>query len=127
MSKKNLNKAIRIRKLFGGGMRQIGYLAAAGIYALDNHIERLEEDHKKAKEIGEVLSQLSIVKTVEPIETNIVIFELNNDVDENVFVQKLADDNIHIIGMGGGKLRIVTHLDYTDAMHQRLLDVLSKK
>lgn len=116
--------AIRIRKIFGGGMRQVGYLAAAGLYALDNNFERLAEDHKKAKEVGEVLSILSIIKKVEPIETNIIIFELNPEVSEMTFVQKLADKNIHIIGMGGGKLRIVTHLDYTDVMHDRLLSIL---
>ena len=105
-------------------MRQVGYLAAAGLYALDNNIERLNEDHKKAKEIWEVLSQLPIIKTVEPIETNIIIFELNEDADETTFVQNLADNNIKIIGMGGGKLRMVTHLDYTEGMHERVLGVL---
>jgi threonine aldolase len=117
--------AIRIRKIFGGGMRQVGYLAAAGLYALDHHIDRLKQDHNKAKEIGEVLGALSQIKTVEPIETNIIIFELNPDVNETVFVQNLAKNNINIIGMGGGKLRIVTHLDYTDAMHEKLLSILT--
>ena len=116
--------AIRIRKIFGGGMRQVGYLAAAGLYALDHNFDRLAEDHRKAKEVGEVLSILSMIKKVEPIETNIIIFELNPEVSETTFVQKLADKNIHIIGMGGGKLRIVTHLDYTDVMHDRLLSIL---
>jgi len=105
-------------------MRQVGYLAAAGLYALDNNIERLKEDHKKAKEIGEVLSQLPMIKTVEPIETNIIIFELNANADETVFVKKLSDSDIKIIGMGGGKLRMVTHLDYTEGMHERVLVVL---
>jgi len=117
--------AIRIRKIFGGGMRQVGYLAAAGLYAIDHHIDRLKQDHNKAKEIGEMLGALSQIKTVEPIETNIIIFELNPDVNETVFVQNLAKNNIHIIGMGGGKLRIVTHLDYTDAMHEKLLSILT--
>ena len=102
----------------------MGYLAAAGLYALDNHIERLAEDHKRAKEIGEALTKLSIIKTVEPVETNIVIFELNADVNENTFVQKLADKGIHIISMGSNKLRMVTHLDYTNAMHDKLLNIL---
>mgnify|MGYP003671172682 FL=1 len=119
-----MQNALRIRKIFGGNMRQVGYLAAAGLYALDNNIERLTEDHKKGKEIGEALAKLSFIKTIEPIETNIVIFELNKDVSEEIFVQKLTDKNIHIIGMGGGKLRIVTHLDYTDVMHEKLLDIL---
>jgi threonine aldolase len=119
-----MKNAIRVRKLFGGNLRQVGYLAAAGIYALDNNIERLKEDHKKAKEIGTVLSQLPLIKTVEPIETNIIIFELNKDVDEKAFVQKLANNNIKIIGMGDGKLRMVTHLDYTNEMHDMVLDTL---
>ncbi|MWW25792.1 threonine aldolase family protein [Algibacter lectus] len=121
-----MENAIRIRKIFGGNMRQAGYLAAAGLYALDNNIERLAEDHQKAKEIGAILAERSIVKSVEPIETNIVIFELNNNVNEKEFTQKLADKNIHIISMGGNKLRMVTHLDYTNAMHDKLLSELLK-
>jgi threonine aldolase len=99
-------------------------LAAAGLYALDHNIERLKEDHERAKEIGEILRKLSFIKKVEPIETNIIIFELNVGIDENTFVKSLADKNIHIIGMGGGKLRIVTHLDYTNAMHDYFLSTL---
>ena len=121
-----MENAIRIRKIFGGNMRQAGYLAAAGLYALDNNIERLAEDHQKAKEIGAILAERSIVKSVEPIETNIVIFELNNNVNEKEFTQKLADKNIHIISMGGNKLRMVTHLDYTNTMHDKLLSELTK-
>lgn len=120
-----MGNAIRIRKIFGGNMRQAGYLAAAGLYALNNNIERLKEDHKKAKQIGEALNKLSIIKTIEPIETNIVIFELNDEVNETNFIQKLANNNIHIIGMGSRKLRIVTHLDYTNAMHNRFLEILN--
>ena len=119
-----MNDAIRIRKLFGGNMRQAGYLAAAGLYALENNIDRLKEDHKKAIEIGKELTKLSIVKIVEPIETNIIIFELNDDVDEKDFVQKLTKNNIHIISMGSGKLRMVTHLDYTNIMHEKLINEL---
>ena len=121
-----MQNAIRIRKIFGGNMRQAGYLAAAGLYALDHNVERLAEDHIKAKEIGAVLSQLTMVKSVEAIETNIVIFELIAEADENKFTQKLADKNIHIISMGGGKLRMVTHLDYTNVMHDKLLSELMK-
>lgn len=120
-----MKDAIRIRKIFGGNMRQAGYLAAAGLYALDHHMERLAEDHKKAKEIGEVLVKLSIIKSVEPIETNIVIFELNTDVDEKHFAEKLSKENIHIISMGGGLLRMVTHLDYTNNMHEKLISILT--
>ncbi|MDG5491890.1 low specificity L-threonine aldolase [Psychroserpens sp. SPM9] len=117
--------AIRVRKILGGGMRQAGYLAAAGLYALDHHLERLTEDHNKAKDIGKVLESLSIIKKVEPIETNIVIFELESHVDEAEFLKQLSDKNIYIIGMGSNKLRMVTHLDYTNDMHNKLLEVLN--
>lgn len=124
-SNADIQKALRIRKIFGGGMRQAGFLAAAGLYALDNQFKRLEEDHKKAKEIGKVLAQLSYMKKVEPIETNIIIFEIDSDkISSEVFVAKLLEKNIHIIGMGQGKLRIVTHLDYTDNMHERFMVVI---
>jgi len=119
-----MENAIRIRKVFGGNMRQVGYLAAAGLYALDNNIERLKEDHLKAKEIGGVLSSLPFIKKVEPVETNIVIFELDTTINETAFVKRLSDKNIFIIGMGGGKLRVVTHLDYTNEMHDYFLSSL---
>ena len=117
-----MRKSRSLRKLFGGNMRQAGYLAAAGLYALNHNVERLEKDHKKAKEIGEVLKSLSKIKRVEPIETNIIIFELKDDIDESLFLKQLADKRIHIISMGSKKLRIVTHLDYTDAMHDIFLN-----
>nr|WP_293300326.1 GntG family PLP-dependent aldolase [Allomuricauda sp.] len=120
-------KALRVRKVLGGGMRQAGFLAAAGIYAMDNHIDRLADDHKKAAEIGEVLSKLSFIKKVEPIETNIIIFELDeSQISSPNFLKKLEENQISIIGMGQGKLRIVTHLDYTDAMHDHFLTILKK-
>lgn len=123
-SKAHIKKALRIRKVFGGAMRQVGYLAAAGIYALDHHVERLADDHNKAQQIAEVLSGLSYIKKVEPIETNIIIFYVNDDIDEQEFVQKLKYKGILLIGMGQGKLRIVTHLDFTDEMLERLIKEL---
>ncbi len=121
---KLMKNAIRIRKVLGGNMRQAGYLAAAGLYALDNNLERLKEDHYKAKEIEDILKELLWVKKVEPVETNIIVFELNSDVNETEFIQKLLYNNIKIIGMGGGKLRIVTHLDYTNEMHDKFIAFL---
>ena len=123
--KAEIQKAIRIRKVFGGGMRQAGYLAAAGIYALDNHLDRLAEDHNRAKEIGNALENLPYIYKVEPIETNIVIFEVDEkQISADSFVEKLKQNNIDIIGMGQGKLRIVTHLDYTDKLHNYFLELL---
>ncbi|SDF18464.1 threonine aldolase family protein [Cellulophaga baltica] len=122
-----MHKAIRIRKLLGGGMRQAGYLAAAATYALDHHVDRLAEDHKRAKEIGELLTQLPFIQKVEPIETNIIIFEIDESLlSAERFLEKLKANNVHIIGMGQGKLRIVTHLDYTEVMHEAFLSILKK-
>ena len=126
-SKEQMDRALRIRKMFGGGMRQAGYLAAAGIYALDYNVNRIKEDHKKAKEISEKLRELSFVKKVEPVETNIIIFEIDEEHMSTIsFIQKLKDKEILIIAMGEGKLRMVTHLDYTEEMHNYFIEVLSK-
>lgn len=120
-----MDKAIRVRKMLGGGMRQVGVLAAAGLYALDHHRTRLAEDHAKAKSIGKVLQNLDYVSEVQPIETNIVIFELAKHVEPDGFIVKLNSKNILISSMGGGKLRMVTHLDYTDEMHENLIKTLA--
>ena len=125
-SKKDIAKALRIRKLFGGAMRQVGFLAAAGIYALDNHINRLEEDHQKAKEIGAVLESVSYVTKLETIETNIVIFYVDEKIGVAKFIQKMKDKNILLTPMGEGRIRIVTHLNYTKEMHEILLEALKR-
>ena len=123
-SDENIHKAIRIRKLFGGGMRQVGYLAAAGIYALDHHVERLQEDHQRARAIGKALESSDWIEVVEPIETNIVIFQVKKGLEENAFVEALRKQSILIISMGGGKLRMVTHLDFTDEMLSKVVRVI---
>lgn len=119
-----MSRAIRVRKLFGGAMRQIGHLAAAGMYALENHFGRLIEDHTKAKEIAECLQSLPFVTQVNPVETNIVIFSITGDQDK--FIQTFAAQNIHFYALGPGKLRLVTHLGYTNRMHACFLDTLRK-
>ncbi|MBC8754632.1 PLP-dependent transferase [Kordia sp. YSTF-M3] len=125
-NEETIHKALRIRKILGGGMRQAGYLAAAASYALDHQMKRLAEDHQKAKEIGKTLAELAIIKKVEPIDTNIIIFYLQDDIDEKAFLEKLEALGIDLIGMGSGKLRIVTHLDYTAEMHQEFLKIIQK-
>lgn len=125
--RETIKRALRIRKMFGGGMRQAGYLAAAGIYALDNHRDRLAEDHGKAAELSAVLRSLNYIKDVAPTETNIVIFEIDEEQRSAVeFVDSLEKNGIRIMGMGQGKLRMVTHLDYTDAMHKAVMNTLPK-
>ncbi|MAG88001.1 GntG family PLP-dependent aldolase [Zunongwangia profunda] len=123
-NKELMKGAMRIRKVLGGGMRQVGFMAAAGIYALDNHIERLAEDHKRAAEIAETLSMQAYIGAVEPVETNIIIFNLKDASAEAEFNKILQKNSIRISALGKGKLRIVTHLDYTEGMHQKFLSFL---
>ncbi len=115
-TKTDIKKARRIRKLFGGGMRQAGYIAAAGTFALKNNINRLTEDHARAKVLGDTLNGLSYVKEVSPVITNIVIFEVIESIDFNLIIQKLADKNIKVVPFGPQQIRLVTHLNFTDEM-----------
>ncbi|PPK95778.1 L-threonine aldolase [Nonlabens xylanidelens] len=112
--KEIMKKAMRVRKVLGGGMRQVGYMAAAAIYALDHNIDRLKQDHDRAKELGEVLKTLPYVIKVEEVETNIVIFEVE---DELQVMDYCSSNDLIISNMGQGKLRLVTHLDYTHKDH----------
>lgn len=122
--KEFITKARRVRKVFGGGMRQAGYLAAAGIYALDNNLLRLKDDHKRAKQLNTVISRLSYVDNVLPVDTNIIIFNLNKKMKPETFVQKLASYNIKASGFGKQSIRFVTHLDFTDEMLLKVEKVL---
>ena len=120
-----INKAIRVRKVLGGGMRQAGYLAACGIYALNNNIERLKEDHLKALEIEKLLSKKNYIKKVEEVETNILIFQLKSNYDSNIFLKKMLDCGVKLISMGDNKLRIVTHKDYNNEMHLKFMETIT--
>ncbi len=121
-----ISKARRVRKLFGGGMRQAGYLAAAGIYALDNNIKRLKEDHQRAKHIAKVLMSKSYVTNMLPVETNIIIFSLHKSMPAEKFTNVLKKDNILVSTMGNNALRIVTHLDFNDKMLKIVENSLKK-
>ena len=124
-SREFINKAIRVRKVLGGGMRQAGYLAACGIYALNNNIERLKEDHLKAVEIEKLLTKKYFIKKVEEVETNILIFQLKSNYDSNVFLEKMLDSGVKLISMGDNKLRIVTHKDYNNEMHLKFIETIT--
>ena len=119
-------KALRIRKIFGGNLRQSGYLAAAGIYALQNNINRLEDDHNRAKELGNTLQKLSWVASVQPVETNIVVFSVVDTIEDKQVIEKLKQKGIAISLMAKNTLRMVTHLDYKQVMHEYVLDALEK-
>jgi threonine aldolase len=111
-----IKKARRIRKVFGGGMRQAGYLAAAAIYALENHVERLSEDHVHAQLLKEEIEKKAFVKFVLPIETNIVIFELQNGKDAPSLVAELKKQGILAYAIAPNRVRLVTHLDISRSM-----------
>lgn len=109
--KVHMDKARRVRKVFGGGMRQAGIMAAACIYGLDNHVERLTEDHAHAKQIENTLLQLSYINGILSVETNIVIFRLAENINDKDFIQYLANNDIHAFAIGDNWVRFVTHLD----------------
>jgi len=123
-TKEMIHKALRLRKLLGGGMRQVGFLAAAANYAIDNHVNRLADDHKKANEIAKVLENCTYISKIEPVETNILIFYVDQKIGADRFIEKMAEKNILLTPMGEGKIRIVTHLNYTEEMHQEFLKAL---
>jgi threonine aldolase len=109
-----IQQARRYRKVMGGGWRQAGYLAAAGVYALDHHVDRLKDDHLRAKEIESLFNGKEYVKEVYPVESNIVIIRLNEDVLAEEFVQKLSSFGIAAVTFGKHLVRFVTHIDFTD-------------
>ena len=120
-SKADMKRARRVRKVFGGGMRQAGYLAAAGIYGLDNNVAKLKEDHERARVIGKELENCSFVNDVMPIDTNILIFSVDDVQD---ILAKLKEKDVLGIAFGPNQIRFVTHLDFTDDMLEETVGVL---
>jgi threonine aldolase len=121
-----IKESRRKRKVMGGGMRQAGYLASAGIYALENNIERLREDHMRAKILAGLFEELPLVKEISPVDTNIVILHLKEGVDEVDFLNKLKMNNILAVGFGPMAIRMVSHLDFLDADLERVGNILNK-
>lgn len=115
-STETIHKARKIRKAFGGGMRQAGFLAAAGIYALDHHVQRLAEDHQHAILLAEALKTADFVEEVMPVETNIVIFKLTRQYTSAAVVSSLSDNGILCGTTGPDTIRFVTHLNISQDM-----------
>ena len=109
-----INAARRVRKFMGGGMRQAGYLAAAGIYALENNIDRLIHDHTRARVLGDILIQRPWVSKVHPVETNIVIIKLSTGYTVNEMLDLMQKKGIQAVPFGADEIRLVTHLDFDD-------------
>lgn len=119
-------QARRIRKVLGGGMRQAGYLAAAGTYALDHHIERLSVDHQHATLIANALLKKKFTGKMIPVETNIIIFEVLQPFTASELVQKFAQHHIRVLSISSNQIRIVLHLDVTEKQVQHTIDVIDK-
>ena len=117
-------KARRVRKVMGGGMRQAGFLAAAGLYALENNVDRLKEDHEHARIIEAKLKSLPYIENVRPVQTNLVIFDVKPPLTSDAYIAKLKEHGINAAAYGPQTMRFVTHLDFSRAMLDELLDTL---
>lgn len=121
-----INKARRVRKFMGGGMRQAGYLAAAGMYALENNIDRLKEDHKKARILGDTLKNQTYISEVYPVDTNIVIFKLENEITTADFLDKSKSKGLLAVPFGANEIRLVTHLDFDDMQLEKAVSIFNE-
>ncbi len=121
-----IKKARRIRKVFGGGMRQAGILAAAGLYALQNNVNRLAQDHLHAQQIADALSKKDFVREILPVETNIIIFEVNGRLTAKQFTEQMKQENILMFAISPTQVRMVVHLDITPAMTEQTIAAIKK-
>jgi threonine aldolase len=121
-----IKKARRVRKAFGGGMRQAGFMAAAGIYALQNNIGRLSIDHAHAKMIGEAVAKKTFTKTVLPVDTNIIIFELQEGIAAPELVARMKEQNVLGYAIAPNRIRLVTHLDITAEMVEKTIATINQ-
>lgn len=122
--KSQIKQARRIRKSMGGGMRQAGYIAAAGLFAMKNNINRLVEDHRNASYLGESIKKLDWVKRIYPVQTNIVIFELKSPEKQIEIIHLLKDKGVLCNAFGPTAIRFVTHLDLNTNQIEYAIDVL---
>ncbi len=123
-TEKFIRKARRVRKVFGGGMRQAGFLAAAGIYALENNIERLNVDHQHARQIAQALSEKDFIDSVLPVETNIVIAELKGRLNPLSFVELMRENDIFVMNISAQQIRMVVHLDVSADMVNKIVTTI---
>jgi threonine aldolase len=122
-----IKQARRIRKVFGGGMRQAGFMAASGIYALENNIDRLATDHLHARQIAKALETKDFVKSIMPVETNIIIFETGGEVDcARSLSATLREKGILAMAIAANQVRMVTHLDVTPSMVDEVVGVIEQ-
>ncbi|HEY4874585.1 MAG TPA: GntG family PLP-dependent aldolase [Puia sp.] len=121
-----IKKARRVRKVFGGGMRQAGFMAASGIYALQHHVDRLGEDHAMAKQIAEALSKKEFCRSIFPVETNIVIMETKEGFAAKTIAESLEKHGVRTIAIAANLVRFVTHLDISEEMMTHTIKVIGE-
>ena len=119
-----IKKSRRVRKVFGGGMRQAGIIAAGGLYALKNNVERLKEDHKHARALETALLDLNWVKDVVPVDTNIVVALLHDESKRDTLINKMAEKQVKVMAFGPGMIRFVTHLDISELQIDETIEVI---
>ena len=121
-----IEKARRVRKVFGGGMRQAGYLAAAGIFALENNIDRLALDHLHAKQIAEALKKKEFTGEMMPVETNIIIFKVKGNYTARSLAEEFKKKNILVSAISPTQIRMVLHLDVSEEMVKETIGVIKQ-
>jgi len=121
-----IRQARRVRKLFGGGMRQAGFMAAAANYALDHHIDRLQEDHQHARQLAEALEKKDFIGTILPVETNLLIFEVKGRFTASSLMDTLKHYGIHCLAISPTQIRMVTHLGISSAMVDHLIKLINE-
>lgn len=119
-----IHEARRVRKVMGGGMRQAGYLAAAGLYALDHHVDRLRTDNEHARILAAALEQCPYVEEIRPVASNIVLFDIARPFTGADFLDAIQAQGIRASGFGPGTIRFVTHLDVSREMIDRTVEVI---
>jgi threonine aldolase len=120
-----IRKARRVRKVFGGGMRQAGYMAASGLYALQHHVDRLAQDHEHARQIADALRKKEFTGAILPVETNIIIFEIKSPAQPQDIVARLKEHDIYTIAISPSQIRMVLHLDITEVMVKKTIEVIN--
>jgi len=123
--REHVHQAHRLRKMLGGGMRQAGILAAAGLYALDHHVERLADDHRRARTLGQAIAKLPGLSLATAISTNIVLVDVDGDtVTTDTLIAEAAARGLHFSAVGRERVRMVTHLDVDDAAIESAIRIL---
>lgn len=125
--KEKISKALKWRKILGGGMRQAGILAAAGIYAIDNNLQLLKNDHVRTKIFAEAISVFDGISCdLDKVQTNMAVFKLDNDIKDSEFVQDCKNRGLLVSAVGTNKIRAVFHFQIDDLMTKKAISIINE-